>query len=46
MWIPSPKWLRGDDIPPSEITPPEAFAARRRWLAMVAAGAAGSTLAP
>lgn len=46
MWIPSPKWLRGDDIPSSEITPPAAFAARRRWLAMVAAGAAGSTLAP
>ncbi|QOT76165.1 protein-methionine-sulfoxide reductase catalytic subunit MsrP [Cupriavidus basilensis] len=46
MLIPSPKWLRGDDIAASEITPRGVFDARRRLLALAAAGAAGSTLAP
>ncbi len=46
MLIPSPKWLRGDDIAASEITPRGVFQARRRLLATAAAGAAGSTLAP
>ncbi|MCP3022531.1 protein-methionine-sulfoxide reductase catalytic subunit MsrP [Cupriavidus basilensis] len=46
MLIPSPKWLRGDDIAASEITPRSVFDARRRLLALAAAGAAGSTLAP
>ncbi|MCY0856757.1 protein-methionine-sulfoxide reductase catalytic subunit MsrP [Cupriavidus sp. D39] len=46
MLIPFPKWLRGDDIAASEITPRGVFEARRRLLAMAAAGAAGSTLAP
>jgi sulfoxide reductase catalytic subunit YedY len=46
MLIPSPKWLRGDDIAASEITPRGVFESRRRLLAMAAAGAAGSTLAP
>ena len=46
MLIPSPKWLRGGDVPASEVTPRAVFEQRRRWLAMAAAGAAGSTLAP
>ena len=46
MLIPSPKWLRGGDIAASEITPRGVFESRRRLLAMAAAGAAGSTLAP
>ncbi|MGO4155873.1 protein-methionine-sulfoxide reductase catalytic subunit MsrP [Cupriavidus sp. YAF13] len=46
MLIPSPKWLRGDDIAASEITPRGVFDARRRLLALAAAGATGSTLAP
>lgn len=46
MLIPSPKWLRGDDIAASEITPRGVFEARRRLLALAAAGAAGSTLVP
>jgi len=46
MLIPSPRWLRGDDVAASEITPRHVFASRRRWLALAAAGAAGSTLAP
>ncbi|KJK22831.1 sulfoxide reductase catalytic subunit YedY [Burkholderiaceae bacterium 16] len=46
MLIPSPKWLRGDDIAASEITPRGVFESRRSLLAMAAAGAAGSTLAP
>ncbi|NUA27985.1 protein-methionine-sulfoxide reductase catalytic subunit MsrP [Cupriavidus basilensis] len=46
MLIPSPKWLRGDDIAASEITSRGVFEARRRLLALAAAGAAGSTLAP
>ncbi|SOY51907.1 protein-methionine-sulfoxide reductase catalytic subunit MsrP [Cupriavidus taiwanensis] len=46
MLIPSPKWLRGGDIATSEITPRHVFEARRRMLALAAAGAAGSTLAP
>ncbi|MFS8974407.1 protein-methionine-sulfoxide reductase catalytic subunit MsrP [Cupriavidus necator] len=46
MLIPSPKWLRGEDIAASEITPREVFASRRRLLGLAAAGAAGSALAP
>ncbi|WP_420994462.1 protein-methionine-sulfoxide reductase catalytic subunit MsrP [Cupriavidus sp. 30B13] len=46
MLIPSPKWLRGGDIAASEITPRGVFEARRRLLALAAAGAAGSTLTP
>jgi sulfoxide reductase catalytic subunit YedY len=46
MLIPSPKWLRGDDIATSEITPRHIFESRRRLLAMAAAGAAGSALTP
>ncbi|SPR98482.1 protein-methionine-sulfoxide reductase catalytic subunit MsrP [Cupriavidus taiwanensis] len=46
MLIPSPKWLRGDDVAASEITPRHVFEARRRMLALAAAGAAGGTLAP
>lgn len=46
MLIPSPKWLRGDDIAASEITPRGVFESRRRLMAMAAVGAAGSTLAP
>jgi sulfoxide reductase catalytic subunit YedY len=46
MLIPSPKWLRGGEIAASEITPRQVFEARRRVLALAAAGAAGSTLAP
>ncbi|WP_354683401.1 protein-methionine-sulfoxide reductase catalytic subunit MsrP [Cupriavidus necator] len=46
MLIPSPKWLRGEDIAASEITPRHVFAARRRLLGLAAAGAAGSALAP
>ncbi|NUO87061.1 MAG: protein-methionine-sulfoxide reductase catalytic subunit MsrP [Cupriavidus sp.] len=46
MLIPSPNWLRGGDIAASEITPRHVFEARRRMLALAAAGAAGSTLAP
>ncbi|SCU76669.1 exported heme-molybdoenzyme molybdopterin-containing subunit YedY; TAT export [Cupriavidus necator] len=46
MLIPSPKWLRGGDIAAGEITPRHVFEARRRVLALAAAGAAGSTLAP
>ncbi|SPA51270.1 protein-methionine-sulfoxide reductase catalytic subunit MsrP [Cupriavidus taiwanensis] len=46
MLIPSPKWLRGGNIAASEITPRHVFEARRRMLALAAAGAAGSTLAP
>ncbi|MGT2430420.1 protein-methionine-sulfoxide reductase catalytic subunit MsrP [Cupriavidus basilensis] len=46
MLIPSPKWLRGDDIAASEITPRGVFESRRRLLAMAVAGAAGSMPAP
>ncbi|WP_454732291.1 MULTISPECIES: protein-methionine-sulfoxide reductase catalytic subunit MsrP [Cupriavidus] len=46
MLIPSPKWLRGGDIAASEITPRSVFESRRRLMALAAAGAAGSTLAP
>ncbi|WP_042882554.1 protein-methionine-sulfoxide reductase catalytic subunit MsrP [Cupriavidus necator] len=46
MLIPSPKWLRGEDIAASEITPRDVFASRRRLLGLAAAGAAGSALAP
>ena len=46
MLIPSPKWLRGDDIAASDITPPHVFAARRRLLALAAAGTAGTALGP
>ncbi|AGW92191.1 MULTISPECIES: protein-methionine-sulfoxide reductase catalytic subunit MsrP [Cupriavidus] len=46
MLIPSPKWLRGEDIAGSEITPRDVFASRRRLLGLAAAGAAGSALAP
>lgn len=46
MLIPSPKWLRGEDIAASEITPRNVFASRRRLLGLAAAGAAGSALAP
>ncbi|CAG9182725.1 protein-methionine-sulfoxide reductase catalytic subunit MsrP [Cupriavidus respiraculi] len=46
MLIPSPKWLRGDDVAASEITPREVFESRRRWLALAAAGAAGGALGP
>lgn len=46
MSIPAPKWLRGEDIAASEITPREVFESRRQWLAWMAAGAAGSVLAP
>jgi len=46
MLIPSPKWLRGDDIAASEITPQHVFATRRRLLAMAAAGAAGGLATP
>ena len=46
MLIPSPKWLRGDDIAASEITPKHVFTARRRLLAMAAAGTAGGLATP
>ncbi|CAG9186595.1 protein-methionine-sulfoxide reductase catalytic subunit MsrP [Cupriavidus pampae] len=46
MLIPSPKWLRGDDIAASEITPRHVFESRRRLMMMAAAGAAGATLSP
>lgn len=46
MLIPPPKWLRGEDIAASDITPRALFESRRRWLAAMAAGAAGSALAP
>ncbi len=46
MLIPSPKWLRGDDIAASEITPRHVFAARRRLLTLAAAGTAGAALSP
>ncbi|MGN5480086.1 hypothetical protein ACTMU2_34580 [Cupriavidus basilensis] len=46
MLIPSPKWLRGDDIAASEITPRHVFAARRRLLTRCAAGTAGAALSP
>lgn len=46
MLIPPPKWLRGDDIPASDITPRAVFESRRRWLAAMTAGVAGSALAP
>lgn len=46
MLIPSPRWLRGDDIAPSEITAHDMFQQRRRLLALAAAGAAGSALSP
>ncbi|QET03442.1 MULTISPECIES: protein-methionine-sulfoxide reductase catalytic subunit MsrP [Cupriavidus] len=46
MLIPSPKWLRGDDVAASEITPREVFESRRRLLMLAAAGAAGATLSP
>jgi sulfoxide reductase catalytic subunit YedY len=46
MLIPSPRWLRGDDIAADEITPRHVFESRRRVLALAAAGVAGGTLAP
>ncbi|MBY4898343.1 protein-methionine-sulfoxide reductase catalytic subunit MsrP [Cupriavidus sp. AU9028] len=52
MRNPSLRRLRGDHsdhreaIAPSEITPQALFESRRRWMAMVAAGAAGGALAP
>ncbi len=46
MLIPSPKWLRGDDIAASDITPQAVYLSRRRLLALAGAGTAGSLLAP
>ena len=46
MFIKTDRWLRGDDIPASEITPQHIFEQRRRFLAAAAMGAAGATLAP
>jgi len=44
MLIPSPKWLRGDDIAASEITPRETYLSRRQLLALGGAGMAGTWL--
>ncbi|NBF18624.1 protein-methionine-sulfoxide reductase catalytic subunit MsrP, partial [Pseudomonas sp. Fl4BN2] len=46
MLIKTDRWLHGDDIPASEITPQHIFEQRRRILAAAAMGAAGATLAP
>jgi len=46
MLIPTPKWLRGDDLPASEITPRTVFESRRRLLALVAAAGAAGSLSP
>ena len=46
MLIKTDRWLHGDDIPASEITPQHIFEQRRRFLAAAAMGAAGATLAP
>lgn len=46
MLIKTDRWLRGDDIPASEITPQHLFDQRRRLLAAAALGAAGAALSP
>lgn len=46
MLIKTDRWLRGEDIPASEITPQHIFEQRRRFLAAAAMGASGATLAP
>lgn len=46
MLIPSPKWLRGDDIAASEITPEPVYRSRRHLLAMGGAAAAAGLASP
>ncbi|AZG13188.1 protein-methionine-sulfoxide reductase catalytic subunit MsrP [Cupriavidus pauculus] len=46
MLIPSPKWLRGDDIAASEITPQSLYLSRRRLLALGGAAAATGLASP
>lgn len=46
MLIPSPKWLRGDDIAASEITPERLYLSRRRLLTMGGAAAAAGLASP
>lgn len=46
MLIPSPKWLRGDDIAASDITPETVYRARRRLLAAGGALAATGLASP
>lgn len=42
MLIPSPKWLRGDDIAASEVTSHAVYLSRRRWMALAGTAAAGA----
>ena len=42
MLIPSPKWLRGDDIAASDITPKSLYLSRRRLLTLGGAAAVGT----
>lgn len=46
MLIPSPKWLRGDDIAASEITPERLYLSRRRLLTLGGAAAATGLASP
>ena len=46
MLIKTDRWLHGEDIPASEITPQHIFEQRRRFLAAAAMGAAGAALTP
>lgn len=46
MLIKTDRWLRGDDIAASEITPQHIFEQRRRLLTAAALGAAGAALSP
>ncbi|AOZ07779.1 protein-methionine-sulfoxide reductase catalytic subunit MsrP [Cupriavidus malaysiensis] len=46
MLIPPPRWLRGTDVPASEITPRSLFESRRRLLALAAGGGAIGALGP
>ena len=46
MLIPSPKWLRGDDVAASEITPQPLYLSRRRLLSLGGAAAASGLASP